>query len=103
MGDYELVSELISMLEESKSLASQASVVLALSFIGDKRSIDPLISLLQNKGVSDRARGFAAASLGMVADKSILPWNSDLSCDLNYRASTVTLNDTGGTGILNIL
>jgi len=32
-----------------------------------------------------------------------MPWNSKISVDLNYRASTPTLNDQEGTGILNIL
>ena len=103
MGDHELVPELIGMLRDSNSLASQASVVMALSFIGDKRSIDPLVSFVNDESHTDRARGFAAAALGMVAERTSLPWNSDLSCDLNYRASTTTLNDTEGTGVLNIL
>ena len=103
MGDYELVLELVDMLKQSKSLASQAAVVRALGFIGDKRSITPLVEFLNDQDNTDVARGFAAVTLGMVAEKSSLPWNSDLSCDLNYRASTTTLTDIQGTGILNIL
>ena len=103
MGDHSLVPDLVGMLRESKSSASQASIVTALAFIGDSRSIDPLVALLNDENYTKRARGFAAAALGMVADRMLLPWNSDLSCDLNYRASTPTLNDLEGTGILNIL
>ena len=103
MGDHSLVPALVEMLRESKSSASQASIVTALAFIGDSRSVDPLVALLNDENYTERARGFAAAALGMVADRLLLPWNSDLSCDLNYRASTPTLNDLEGTGILNIL
>jgi HEAT repeat protein len=103
MGDRNLVNELVGMLKESKSLGSQASIVMALSFIGDSRSIDPLVSLLSDETYTETARGFAAVALGMVADRTMLPWNSDLSCDLNYRASTPTLNAVEGTGVLNIL
>ena len=103
MGDYNLVPYLTATLENSTSLASQASIVQALGFIGDARSIDSLVGMLEDKQVTDRGRGFAAAALGMVAERNLLPWNNSLSCDLNYRASTFTLNDIEGTGILNIL
>ena len=71
---------------------------------GDHRSIDPLVTMLQNDGLTERARGFAAVALGIVADKEDLPWNSKIGVDLNYRASTSTLTDqSSGTGILDIL
>jgi HEAT repeat protein len=103
LGDKKVVEDLIDTLETSKSLATQAALSSALGFIGDKRSIDPLVAMLSNKSITERARGFAAVALGIVADKEDLPWNSKIATDLNYQASTVTLNDTGGTGILNIL
>jgi HEAT repeat protein len=103
LGDKELVPDLIKMLEEAKGLATQAALASALGTIGDSRSIDPLVAMLENKDITDSARGFAAVALGIVADKEALPWNSKISVDLNYRATTSTLNDTEGTGILNIL
>ncbi|MFT4710400.1 MAG: HEAT repeat protein [Planctomycetota bacterium] len=103
LGDKGVVDELIDTLQSSKSLSTQAALSAALGFIGDKRSIDPLVELLENKEITDTARGFAAVALGIVADKEDLPWNSKIATDLNYRASTVTLNESGGTGILNIL
>jgi HEAT repeat protein len=103
LGDKELVQKLIEMLNEAKALSTQAAISSALGFIGDARSIDPLVAMLENKELTDRARGFAAVALGIVADKEPLPWNAKISVDLNYRASTQTLNDPSGTGILNIL
>jgi HEAT repeat protein len=103
LGDKELVPDLIKMLEESKALSTQAALASALGSIGDSRSIDPLVAMLENKSLPDGARGFAAVALGIVADKEALPWNSKISVGLNYRASTSTLNDQEGTGILNIL
>jgi HEAT repeat protein len=103
LGDKELVPDLIKMLEESKTLSTQAALASALGSIGDSRSIDPLVAMLENKSLPDGARGFAAVALGIVADKEALPWNSKISVGLNYRASTSTLNDQEGTGILNIL
>jgi HEAT repeat protein len=103
LGDKNIVDELVDTLEATNSLATQAALSSALGFIGDKRSIAPLVDLLENQGVTASARGFAAVALGIVADKEYLPWNSKIATDLNYRASTVTLNDQEGNGILNIL
>jgi len=75
----------------------------ALGFIGDSRSIDPLVSMLEDKSLTDSARGFAAVALGIVADKEPLPWNSKISVDINYRANTTSLTSPEGTGILDIL
>ena len=104
LGDKTIVKRLATMLEESNSLAAQASIASALGFIGDRDSIEPLIGMLENDGITSRARGFAAAALGIVADTDPLPWNHPISEDLNYRAAPETLNaNSAGTGILNIL
>lgn len=104
LGDKNVVEKLVGLLQESKTLAAQAALAQALGFIGDRDSVAPLIAMMQDKGKTPLARGFAAVALGIVADKESLPWNSKIAVDLNYRASTETLNkaDTG-TGILNIL
>ncbi len=103
LGDKDLVPELITMLGEAKSLASQASLASALGFIGDSRSIDPLVAMLRKPDITATARGFAAVALGIVADKELLPWNSKISTNINYRANTTTLTGENGTGILDIL
>lgn len=104
MGDKAVVQELITMLEDAPSLATQAALASALGFIGDRDSVDPLVTMLENKDLTDVARGFAAVALGIVADKELLPWNAKIATDLNYRASTTTLNQPdSGNGIINIL
>ena len=103
LGDKELVLELVAMLRDAKGLATQAAIASALGFIGDSRSIDPLVEMLRNKDITATARGFAAVALGIVADKEMLPWNSKISTNINYRANTTTLTDSQGTGILDIL
>jgi HEAT repeat protein len=103
LGDQELVPDLIQMLREAKSLSTQAAISSALGYIGDSRSIDSLVEMLQNQDLTGGARGFAAAALGIVADKEPLPWNAKIGENLNYRASTVTLGDQQGKGVLNIL
>ena len=103
MGDDQLVASLIETMNKAGSLSSQAALSSALGFIGDRNSIDPLVTMLENGELSKSARGFAAVALGIIADREPLPWNSKIAVNLNYTAATVTLNDTSGTGILNIL
>ena len=104
LGDKEVATRLASLLQESRSLATQASISKALGFIGDQRSIEPLVLMLQDDRLTESARSFAAVALGIVGDKEPLPWNTKIGLDLNYRASTQTLTDPGmGTGILDIL
>jgi HEAT repeat protein len=103
LGDKTLVPDLLVMLGEARTLASQAAVASALGFIGDARSIDPLVEMLQRKEISGTARGFAAVALGIVADKESLPWSAKISININYRANTSTLTTPEGTGLLDIL
>jgi HEAT repeat protein len=104
LGDKNAVDFLTAQLASAQGLATQAALSTALGFIGDTRSVDPLVAMLQNGSLTPKARGFAAAALGMVADEAELPWNSAVGLDLNYRASTSTLTDqANGTGILDIL
>ena len=104
LGDKEIVPQLVDMLASAEALSSQAAISSALGFIGDARSVTPLIALLDDKTKTERARGFAAVALGIVADKEILPWNAKISVDINSRANSSTLTSPGtGTGILDIL
>jgi hypothetical protein len=104
LGDKQIVDGLIDMLNQATGLSSQAAISSALGFIGDARSVDPLIGMLEDKQKTDLARGFAAAALGIVADKEDLPWNTKISVNINYRANTTTLtNPASGDGILDLL
>ncbi|QDU67552.1 HEAT repeat domain-containing protein [Engelhardtia mirabilis] len=103
LGSKRTVETLVEMLDSAGSLSSQAAAASALGFIGDRSSVSPLIAMLQDDSLTETARGFAAVALGIVADKEELPWNSKIASDLNYRASTPTLNSMSGRGVLNIL
>ncbi len=104
LSDQTAVPVLLDILKEAKTLSVQAAVATALGYIGDHRSIDPLMAMAQDKSLTDFARGFAIVALGRVADKEPLPWNSKISSMVNYRAFTRTLVGAGGSaGILDIL
>ncbi len=104
LGDRRAVDGLIDMLATSNSAASQAAVAAALGQIGNAHSVDPLVAMLADRQKTGLSRGFAAAALGLVADKEELTWRAALSVNLDYRANTETLTTPkDGTGILDIL
>ncbi|TAJ21474.1 MAG: hypothetical protein EPO68_04660 [Planctomycetota bacterium] len=104
LGDKSVGQRIVAMLDESRTLAARAALVQALGLIGDRESVPPLVELLGDRSKPAIARGFAAAALGTIADKSMLPWNNAIAVDINYRASTETLNKAdAGTGVLNLL
>ncbi len=108
MSDRAVVDVLLELMvgEEGRvpPLSVLAASATALGFIGDYRSITPLVNMLKNEELTPLGRAFAAVALGIVGDKEPFPWNSKIGVDLNYRASVDTLVDQeSGTGILDIL
>ena len=59
-------------------------------------------ALLLDTSISQLSRAFAAVALGGIADKELLPWNSKIAVNTNYRASVETLTNKT-SGILDIL
>ena len=103
LGDKSVTEVLQRLMTEGEpSLAKMSAIASALGFIGDRRTINPLVSMLFNEDLTVLARAFAAVALGGVADKDMLPWNSALRSDLNYRATVETLTN-GTNGIIDIL
>lgn len=107
MQDRSAVSNLLVYLVPENGrkpkLSVLSAVATALGFIGDKSSVTPLVNTMKNSRINQLGRAFAAVSLGMVADKDLMPWNSVFGSDLNYRAAVITLTDRQtGTGILDI-
>jgi HEAT repeat protein len=79
-----------------------AAIASSISRIGDRRAIDTLVKLSEDRSISKLARAFVAAALGGVGDKDDLPWNTPLSVDTNYATGMDTLTN-GATGVLDIL
>ncbi len=90
------------LVEGGQNLAKMSAVASALGYIGDRRTIDPLLDMLFDESLTDLSRAFAAVALGGVIDKEPLPWNSKIGVNMNYRAMVETLTD-GAAGILDIL
>jgi HEAT repeat protein len=104
LGDKTVTTDLQEMLinDDNKNVAKLSAIASALGYIGDRRTIDPLIKMLDDTQITELSRAFAAVALGGVADKEPLPWNSKIAVDMNYRASVETLTNQQ-SGILDIL
>lgn len=103
LGDHTVGDELCRQLQSpDPSLVRLSAIAGALGRIGDRRSLQPLRTMLQDQRLTPLTRAFAAVALGMVCDGEEVPWNAPYATSANYRATTETLTD-GAAGILDIL
>ena len=84
LHDVEFQNELITMLETAKDLPSAAAASKALGLVGDKRSAQPLLTLVTDREQTQMRRAFAVVALGILAEKTPYPWNIQYSIDANY-------------------
>ena len=81
MGDVDALPALIRYLESSETLAETASAAQAVGLVGDRSAVKPLLDILGNKSKQPLQRGFAEIALGILAEKSSLPWNVVFAVD----------------------
>jgi len=93
MGDLEALPALIRYLESAETLAETASAAQAVGLVGDRSAVKPLLEILGNKSKQPLQRGFAEIALGILAEKSALPWNVVFAVDSNYRAKVDALSE----------
>lgn len=91
MGDTEAVHLLVETVKKSRTLCVTSAAVKALGLIGDRNAIAPLRELLQDKKQAPLSRAFAAVALGIISEKTDLPWNSEVSQNFNYRAKVPSI------------
>ena len=87
MGDPEATTTLTEALGDAQTLGVSSAVAKALGLIGDKRAVEPLTRIAMDEDVQAISRAFACVALGLVCERSDLPWNARIAADNNYRAS----------------
>lgn len=103
LGDKTIALKLADRLKDHRNVvAVQAALAFALGFIGDRRTIAPLVASLADKKLKNLSRAFAAVALGLIGDKEMLPWNTKIAVNVNYRANVETLSNRL-SGVLDIL
>jgi HEAT repeat protein len=93
MSDTEAVSVLIATLKDAQTLGVSSAVAKALGIIGDESAIDPLREIAFDASIQNITRAFACVALGIVCEKTDLPWNSRISQDNNYRARVPAIDE----------
>ncbi len=88
MGGREGLSELIEQLARDETTQGRAAATRALAVAGDWTSVPALLAIAESESESVASRAFACVALGLVCERSLMPWNLRLSEDHNYIAST---------------
>jgi len=86
MGDRDAVGLLVDSLEKGGSLNIVSSAARALGQIGDQRAVGPLKNILEDPKAHNLSKAFAVVALGLVGERTELPWNTRISENTNYRA-----------------
>jgi len=84
MGDQEAVGLLVSTLQSGKTLNIVSSAARALGQIGDRAAVEPLMAVLTDPRSNKVAQAFAVVALGLIGEKTELPWNAKISENTNY-------------------
>jgi len=98
MGDAQAVSTLVETLQTAETLGVSSAVAKALGLIGDTQAVAPLKDIALDATKQDIVRAFACVALGIVCEKTDLPWNARISSNNNYRAKVPAIDE-----ILDIL
>ena len=93
MGDTQAVSILVDALKKGSTLSVTSSAAQALGRIGDVSAINPLREILDDRRGNPLARAFSAVALGIIGEKSDLPWNTVISVNYNYRAKVDAISE----------
>lgn len=91
MADKTSVEILIDVMGASETLGLASASAKALGLIGDQDAIHPLRDIITNPNLSDLKRSFACVALGLVSEKTDLPWNAPIITDNNYLALVPSL------------
>ncbi len=86
LGDRHAVPVLVRTLDEAGSLGGLASAANALGLIGDETAVQPLLDMASDEDGRAASRAFACVALGLLGERSDLPFNAALREHNNYLA-----------------
>lgn len=84
---------LIGLLGEGHAVGVNAAAAKALGLIGGAPALVTLQAIAADQHTAELARAFACVALGMICEKTALPWNARLSADSNFRSLAPTLRE----------
>ena len=93
LHDRKAVPLLLEELGRVRSQSAKGQAVIALARVGDERALPRLVEMLRDRNEQDLTRALACAGLGIVGDLEWVPSLSNISRDINYRASVDAINE----------
>ena len=93
MADEGADASLIALLGEGHAVGVNAAAAKALGLIGGVQALTTLQAMAANQHQLELARAFACVAVGMICEKTALPWNARLSADTNFRSLVPTLRE----------
>lgn len=87
MGDAEIGALLVELLDGEDKSGVTMVLARALGTVGGREALGPLVSLALDDTRPVIARAFACVALGLVAERTDLPFNEPMRANLNYGAT----------------
>ena len=84
VGDAAFEDQLIALLRQSCDTPSAIAYSKALGLVGSEKAAQTLTALSQDHTAPTLQRAFAVVSLGLMVEKTALPWNVPYLVDSNY-------------------
>lgn len=89
MGDLEVASKLIDELAGTSTLYGTATIAKSIGIVGDRSAVALLEDIAHKKGKASLVQAFAIVALGLLGEKTPLPWNVRIMENTNYLAPFV--------------
>jgi HEAT repeat protein len=84
LGDAGCEQRLLDLLRQAIDTPSAIAYSKALGLVGSEKSAQTLTALAQDSTVPTLQRAFAVVSLGLLGEKTTLPWNAPYRIDANF-------------------
>jgi len=84
LGDGGFEGQLVDLLANAGDSNSAIAYAKALGLVGGTEAATALRALAEDRNRPEIQRGFAVVALGLLAEKSALPWNVPYLVDANF-------------------
>jgi len=93
VGDADLEERLLALLRQSGDTPSAIAYSKALGLVGSERAVASLAALTTDRTAPALQRAFAVVALGLIGEKTALPWNVPYLIDANYTVPLRALEE----------
>jgi HEAT repeat protein len=84
LGDRDFEKQLLDLLAKAEDLPQSAAFAKALGLLGGRDAVEPLVDLARQQEIPEFRRAFAVVALGLLSEKTEMPWNAAYLIDANF-------------------